>query len=78
MKTKTQGGLPAKSGEVEAALQKGSEGVEGGLLKPPLQQVWMFLTVFVFSFVFLIVFVFVFVFVFCIFFCILICICICI
>ena len=34
-----QGGLSAQSGEVEAALQKGGEGVEGGFLQPSLQQV---------------------------------------
>ena len=39
MKTKIQGGLSAEPGEVEAALQEGGEGVEGGFLKPPLQQV---------------------------------------
>ena len=31
--------MPAQPGEVEAALQEGGEGVEGGFLKPPLQQV---------------------------------------
>ena len=35
----TQGGLPAQPGEVEAALQEGGEGVEGGFLQPSLQQV---------------------------------------
>ena len=34
-----QGGLSAQSGEVEAALQEGGEGVEGGFLQPSLQQV---------------------------------------
>ena len=34
-----QGGLSAQSGEVEAALQKGGEGVEGGFIQPSLQQV---------------------------------------
>ena len=34
-----QGGLSAQSGEIEAALQEGGEGVEGGFLQPSLQQV---------------------------------------
>ena len=37
--TEIQGGLPPQPGEAEAALQEGGEGVEGGLLEPPLQQV---------------------------------------